>query len=226
MFKKKECPRCGTKIDRKYSFCPHCGNRFDSNSEDKDWGMIGKDDFMPNLNEVKLPFGFNAIFNSLMKNMSKELNEQLSKNHFQQENNNSGKIKKDGISISISTFGNGPPKIKVTQLGNKPKLEVKEEKEKIKPNTFTKDKIKKFAELERKEPKTNIRRLSNKVVYEIEMPGVKSLDDISITKLESSIEVKALAKNKAYAKTIPINLPITDYNLSEGKLILELGIKN
>jgi len=225
MFKKKECLRCGTKIDGKYNFCPHCGNRFDSNSEE-DWGMIGKDDFMPNLNEVKLPFGFNAIFNSLMKNMSKELNEQLSKNHFQQENNNQNKVKKEGISISISTFGNGPPKVKVTQLGNNPKSEVKEEKEKLKPNTFTREKIKRFASLEKKEPKTNIRRLSNKMIYEIEMPGVKSLDDISITKLENSIEIKAISKNKAYTKTIPINLPITDYDLSEGKLILELGIKN
>ena len=223
MFKKKECPKCNRKIDEKYSFCPHCGQRFDSN-EDDDWGMLGKDDFFSE-EKIKLPFGFNTIFNSLMRNMSKELNEQLGKNYFQEENNNSGKIKKDGISISISTFGNGPPKIKVTQLGNKPK-KIEEIKEKVKPNTFTKDKIKKFAELERKEPKTNIRRLSDKVVYEIEMPGVKSLEDISITKLENSIEIKALAKSRVYVKTIPINLPITDYNLSEGKLILELGIKN
>lgn len=226
MFKKKECPKCGTKIDEKYSFCPHCGNRFDSNQEEGDgWGILGKNDFFSS-NKVKLPFGFNAIFNSLMKNMSKELNEQLNKNYFQQEENNSKKVKRDGISISISTFGNGPPKIKVTQLGNKPKIEIKEEKEKTKPDTFTKEKIKKFAGLEKKEPKTNIRRLSNKMIYEIEMPGVKSLDDISITKLENSIEIKAISKNRAYTKTIPINLPITDYDLSEGKLILELGIKN
>ena len=226
MFRKKECPRCRTRIDEKYSFCPNCGNKFDSKHEENDWGILGKDDFMPSMNEVKLPFGFNAIFNSLMKNMSKELSEQLSKNHFQQESDNSKKIKKEGISISISTFGNGPPKIKVTQLGNKPKMEAKEEKEKTKPNTFTKEKIKKFANLERKEPKTNIRRLSNKMIYEIEIPGVKSLDDVSIIKLENSIEIKAISKNKAYTKTIPINLPITNYDLSEGKLILELGIKN
>ncbi len=227
MFKKKECPGCGTKIDEKYSFCPNCGNRFDSNHGDgDDWGMLGKDDFMSDLNEIKLPFGFNAIFNSLMKNMSKELNEQLSKSHFQQESDNSKKVKKEGISISISTFGNGPPRVKVTQLGNKPKLEVKEEKEKLKPDTFTKEKIKKFAGLEKKEPRTNIRRLSNKMIYEIELPGVRSLDDISIMKLENSIEIKALGKSKAYTKTIPINLPITSYDLSEGKLILELGIKN
>jgi len=228
MFKKRECNKCGRKIDEKYSFCPYCGNRFDSNEEDSDdGGMLGKNDFMPSTNEIKLPMGLNAIFNSVMRNLSKEFDEQLNKNYFQTDEKQPKKTKREGVSISISTFGNGPPKIKVTQLGEKPELEVREEiKEKIKQNTFTKEKIKKFAGLKREEPKTSIRRLSNKMIYEIEMPGVKSLDDISIIKLENSIEIKALAKSKAYIKTIPINLPITDYNLSEGKLILELEIKN
>jgi HSP20 family molecular chaperone IbpA len=227
MFKKRQCQKCGRKIDEKYSFCPHCGSEMRSENEERnDWGMLGKNDSIFPSNEIKLPVGLNAIFNSLMKNMSKELNEQLSKNSFQEEEKQPKKVKKDGISISISTFGNGPPKIKVTQLGEKPKIEIQEQKEKLKPNTFTKEKIKKLSTLEREEPQTKIRRLSNRVVYEIEIPGVKSLDDISIIKLENSIEIKAISKNKAYVKIIPINLPITNYNLSEGKLILELGIKN
>lgn len=226
MFKKRQCQKCGRKIDEKYSFCPHCGHKIDYDNEGEDWGMLGKDDFATSLNEVRLPIGFNALFNSIMKNLTKEFNEQLSRNSFQGDEKQPKKVKKDGISISISTFGNGPPKIKVTQLEEKPKIEVQEEKEKLKPNTFTKEKIKKLANLEKKEPQTNIRRLSNRVIYELELPGVKSLDDISIIKLENSIEIKAISKSKAYVKTIPINLPITNYNLSEGKLILELGIKN
>jgi len=225
MFKKRECSKCKRKIDKKYSFCPYCGSDLSTKGEEEDRGMLGKNDFMPFMNEIKLPIGLNALFNSLIKNLSKEFDGQLNKNYFSDEK--SKKVKKDGISISISTFGNGPPKIKVTQLGEKPKLQVQEEpKEKIKQNTFTKEKIKKFASLEREEPKTDIRRLSNKMIYEIKIPGVKSLNDVSIIKLENSIEIKAISKNKAYIKTIPINLPITDYNLSEGKLILELEIKN
>lgn len=86
--------------------------------------------------------------------------------------------------------------------------------------------LKKISELPKKEPSTNIRRLANKIIYELNIPGVKSIKDISITKLENSIEIKALAGNKAYAKLIPLNLPITDYELSDGKLILELDAKN
>jgi len=225
MFKKKECERCRRKFDEKYSYCPYCGHKNDSN-DDEDWGMLGRNDFMPSMNEIKLPIGFNALFNSILRNLSKEFDEQLNKNYFQTDEKPK-KIKREGVSISISTFGDGPPKIKVTQLGKKSRLELQDgTKEKIKPNTFTKEKIKKFASLKREEPKTDIRRLSNKVIYELEMPGVKSMDDISIVKLENSIEIKAISKNKAYSKIIPINLPIKNYVLSEGKLILELGIKN
>ncbi len=221
MFKKKKCKKCGKKIDEKFSFCPNCGNRINSEN-DEDFGMLGKNDFMPLADEIKLPFGFNAIFNSLMKNLSREFEEQLKGNIPQGQPKN---LKKDGISISISTFGNGAPKIKVSPMGNQ-RIESEKTAEKIKKNNFTKEKIKKFSELKREEPKTNIRRLSNKLVYEIEMPGVKTIEDVSISQLENSIEIKAIGEKKAYAKIIPINLPIKNYDLSEGKLILELGIKN
>ena len=221
MFKKKKCKKCGKKIDEKFSFCPNCGNRINSEN-DEDFGMLGKNDFMPLADEIKLPFGFNAIFNSLMKNLSREFEEQLKGNIPQGQPKN---LKKDGISISISTFGNGAPKIKVSPMGNQ-RIEQEKTAERIKKNNFTKEKIKKFSELKREEPKTNIRRLSNKLVYEIEMPGVKTIEDVSISQLENSIEIKAIGEKKAYAKIIPINLPIKNYDLSEGKLILELGIKN
>ncbi len=221
MFKKKECKKCRRKIDGKYSFCPYCGNQLYHNEEKEDWGMLGKDDIMSQINEIKLPMGFNTIFNSLLKNLNKEI-EKTEKDFLNEDK----KIKKDGLSISISTFGNGPPKIKVTNLGNSKQTEPKKEISKFKQNIFTKEKVKEFASLPREEPKTNIRRFSNKVVYELEMPKVRSLEDISIIKLENSIEIKAIAKNKAYVKLIPINLPIKNYNLSGGKLTLELGIKN
>ena len=195
-------------------------------NDDEDWGLLGKEDVMPFMNGIKLPIGMNAIFNSVMKNLTKDLNEQLSKNAFSAEEKQSNNIKKNGLSISISTFGDGPPKIKVTQMGENPAKRPEKNKEKIKQTPFTKENIKKFAELKKEEPKTNIRRLSNGVVYELEMPGVKNIEDISIIKLENSIEIKAVSKDKAYTKLIPINLPIKNYNLSEGKLVLELGIKN
>lgn len=225
MFKKNICRRCKKKVDEKYSFCPYCGYKNESDSNEDDWGMLGKDDFMSQVDEMKLPLGFNTLFNSLMKNLSKEFEGQLNTNYFG-DDKKPKKTQKGGVSISISTFGNGQPRIKVTPLGNKQNLKPEKINEKFKQTVFTKENIKKFANLKKEEPKTEIRRLSSKVIYEIELPGVKSMEDISILKLESGIEIKAISKNKAYVKTIPINLPIEAYNLSEEKLTLELGIKN
>ena len=220
MFNKKKCPNCKSKVEEKFDFCPYCGNDLGSGLDD---GILGKNDFTPLGNELRAPMGLNAIINSMIKGMSKEFEEA---NLNLPKEGKSKAIKKDGISISISTFGDGPPKIKINNMGDNKRIEPKKIIEKKKEDTFTKERIKKFSNLEKEEPKTDVRRLANKVIYEIEMPDVIAIDDISILKLENSIEIKAIGKNKAYKKIIPINLPITNYNLSEGKLILELGIKN
>ena len=70
MFNKKSCPKCGTKVSSNYDFCPKCGKNISSKKESLDYfGMFGKDDFFENERksdfepEIKLPFGFNTIFN-------------------------------------------------------------------------------------------------------------------------------------------------------------------
>ena len=67
-----------------------------------------------------------------------------------------------------------------------------------------------------------MRGFSNKIIYEIEIPGVESIENVSIVQLENSIEIKAFSKDIGYEKILPINFPISKYQLSNGKLILEL----
>lgn len=231
MFKRQRCRNCGKKINDGYDFCPYCGallkDSFKENSKDnEDWGLLGKNDFT--YEEMKLPMGFNTLFNSLLKNLNKQIDE------FEEvKKEKKSRVKKGGIGISIYTSGDKPPEIRVTSFGNIPKFKEKEKqiKENIKrvknlPQTSSK----KFSGLPKKEPETNIRRFSNKIVYEIKMPEVKSIKDVSIIQLESSIEIKALAtprrkKKYVYYKIIPVNLPIKRYNLSKEKLVLELDAK-
>ena len=40
--------------------------------------------------------------------------------------------------------------------------------------------------------------MGNKVIYNLEVPGVNDIDDIFINKLESSIEIKAISDDKVY----------------------------
>jgi len=220
MFKKKTCRRCGRNLKKSYDFCPYCGNMLEKKSEN--FGMLGKDDFFnDNFNEFKLPAGVNMIFNSLMKNLEKQF-KNLEKKEDKQEK------KMGNISISISTSGDKFPVIRSSLLpagfdeAEKKKLPKKRI---ISFDNLSSEKLKKFSKLPREEPKTNMRRLSNKLIYEVDLPGVKSEKDISILNLEKGIELKALSEKKAYLKSIPIALPILAYKLKEGKLVLELDAR-
>ena len=190
--------------------------------DNEDWGLLGRNDFIEP-EEMKLPMGLNVLFNSLVKNLNSQMKELDNKQTLTPKKTEISK-KSGGISISISTSGNRPPEIKVRSFGNVPEFSEEEQriKNKAEKIKFPVSDSKKFAGLPKKEPETTIRRLSNKVVYEIKLPGVKTLKDISIIQLESSIEIKALADKKVFYKIIPINLPINKYNLSEGILTLEL----
>ncbi len=206
---KKRCAKCGKKISSKYRFCPYCGyGDRDFNDTENEWGMLGRDDIAME-NAFQMPMGLDNIFNSLMKNLTKQLNESY--------NPKDSRIKNNGISISISSSGNSPPKVRV----NSPQKKVRKKL----PGQFSEGEAKRFSQLKKQEPKTNMRRLSNRVIYEIKLPGVKSLKDVSIARLETSIEIKAIGKNKAYFKRIPLNMPIINYNFSEGELVLEFAAK-
>ena len=220
MFKKKRCKNCRERINDSYNFCPYCrAPTKDFFEDDREWGILGRNDFSP-YEEVKFPMGFNTLFNTILKNLDIKFND------FENMENESkkSKVKKGGIGISIHTFGNKPPNIKITSFGALPEFKEKEKqiKKKVKSLELPISDSKKFAGLPKEEPKTNIRRFSDKIVYEINMPGVKSIKDVSIIQLENSIEIKASAKNKVYYKIIPINLPVKNYNLSKEKLILEI----
>jgi HSP20 family molecular chaperone IbpA len=207
MFKRKKCPRCESKIRESYSYCPSCGVGLKKENQ-KDYGMLGKNDGDNLSLEPKMPPGVNLLISTLMKALDGQFK--------QIEKENQKRAPKKGVSISITTSTGLPPEIKVDSYGNE------EEIEEIPSRHLSYDKQKKFSKLEKETPKTNIRRFSDKVICEMEVPGVKSLEDVSIIRLENSIEIKALAEDKGYQKIIPTDLPISNYKLSKGKLLIEM----
>ncbi len=234
MFNKKKCRKCGEKVDKKNRFCHNCGFKINDNFNYDDWGMLGKDDFVSEFNgfnEIRMPMGFNTLFSSLMKNLNKEFEKVERETDKKIRDNTPKKSFSRGISINISTLGNNLPEIKVMSFNPykdgqkfvKKEKPIEKQIKEINLDNFSQEKLQKIASLPKEEPSTNIRRLSNKVIYEIDVPGVNSIKDVSVIRLENSIEIKALSKNKVYFKRIPINFPITNYGLSKGKLVLELN---
>lgn len=212
MFGKEKCKGCKEKINSKYNFCPYCGDSSNKKLSKEDYGMLGEDDFVGEFGEMNNIFrGMNVgvmgkMLESAMRMLEKELKKEMGKKDFSQEKNYELFINGKKVNLNF----NSPKNVKQKSL----------DKELVLPKGDLKD----FSSLSKKEPKTDVRRFSDKVVYEVSMPGVKSKDDISINNLENSIEIKAVAKGKAYKKVIPISFPITNYNFSKGKLVLELGI--
>ncbi|MFC1682577.1 hypothetical protein ACFL0X_03085 [Nanoarchaeota archaeon] len=173
--------------------------------------MLGQDDFEGEFgNFSRSIFGggmLNKMLGSAMKALEKEIRKDM-KRDLQPRTNfhlflNGRKVNIDG--------SNAPQQQRVKQ-------KVKE------ALTLPRGELKGFANFEKKEPVTNIRRLSDKILYDIDLPGVKSLKDVSIIKLENSIEIKALANECAYFKSIPINLKIMNYSLENERLIFELSV--
>jgi hypothetical protein len=237
MFRKKKikCMGCGKKIEKKFDFCPYCGH-----------SMRGKEEFKDFQKEfekaIKMPFFVKFPFRQLMKQFEKQIGSQMREYDKGLENQKkSGKVAKEirkipisGLSISIGGSGTGKPVIKIKQVGKPEMMKIMTARSEENTGKLTREKIKKemgklskikarkFAKLPKTEPETKVRRLTDKIVYEIALPGVKSVKDIIIHKLENSIEIKAFAKDKAYFKLIPIALPMKRYKLEKEILILEL----
>ncbi len=227
MFEDK-CLRCGNKVSSSSNFCSNCGADLSKNYDERDYGMLGKDDH-GSLNEF--PFGLSSIIGNLTKEMVKQMNHmtkemQQPQEKIKQTKINNPKTKQSGISINISSSGNGQPRINIQKFGDGAMEEMieGEEIEEIIPNNEISDEMaKQYSKLPKEEAKSNVRRIADKIVYEIDLPGVKKLDDIIINKLEEGIEIKAFAKEKSYFKNLPVNYPITKYKLMKGgKLLIEM----
>ncbi|MBU4308485.1 MAG: zinc-ribbon domain-containing protein [Nanoarchaeota archaeon] len=214
MFNKKKCKNCGNKSDEKNKFCSNCGfNLSRESNQNEDWGLLGKDDSSEDFFGNSFFNGFtgnmlNKFLGSTMKMFEKEM----------QKMQNVPRAPRTNFELFINGKRINPQNIKVTKNAVQKQPARKESIE------LPSKKLKDFVNFPQETPKTNVRRLSDKVIYEIEIPGVKSIENVSINQIGNSIEIKAVSKDKAYFKIINIALPITNYNLEKDKLVLELGV--
>ena len=216
MFGKKECTRCNVRSSVKYNFCPNCGVPFNGKKSAEEYGMLGENDFDENMlnpnGNILNGFGgkmMGKMFESAVRMLEKEMQKEMKKQGSPKQN--------------FQLFVNGK-KINVSSSGETREQRPRKRRE-MSQASLPNANLKKFGDFPKKEPDTNIRRFSDRVIYELNMPGLKSEKEMSIVKLENSIEIKALADEIIYMKIIPISLPITDFKIAEDKLVLELGLK-
>lgn len=186
MFVRKKCPRCGKPVKNEWNFCPYCGYNL---------RVIYRSTFDSIFEEIER--SFQEMFKSDLFKMP-DIFEDLEK--FDR------RVRSGGISIRIESGLGMKPKVYVKTFGDYKRLEpeikkrlkvtsgvIEEEKEKPK-------RIPKITE----EPEVSVRHVGTQTIVEVDLPDVKSEENIEVKKLEQSIEIRAYAGDKAYFKIIPI----------------------
>lgn len=229
MFGKKKCSHCNKEILKKFDYCPYCANPL---KNPKDYGLLGQDDDLSEMNNL---FGhsssflesslFDKLFNNAMKVLQNELKHMDMPEKRIPKNSN--------LKSNFQLYINGkaiplPENLAGLQMGRMPSrgnIEMEDDTgKKIRTQKIPKvsdETLKKSAKLPRKEPKSKITRLKDRLVYELEIPGLDSLDKVLINKLENSIEIKAFTDKAVFIKALPAKLPLIQYSINQGKLFLE-----
>ena len=161
---------------------------------------------------------FSGIMGNMMKMIEKEMNqidrgERKEKSQAQPKMNPNFQLFINGRKVNIPGMN-----IQMQGSGNNPQVRQKQSNKLPAPSAEV---LKHSAKLPRKEAQTKLTRMDNKVVYEVEAPGVAGFDRVLINKLEDSYEVKTFGEEKVFFKNIPIKLPLMQAYLRDDRLFLE-----
>jgi hypothetical protein len=209
-FKKNKiiCEKCKSSISEEYSYCPHCGNpMLDVEKEKKDFGILGRNDALDDetLNQVSdSNLGFmdkimDSMMNSIMRSAEKEM-----KKAMKNPNMNMMPNMPNGIKIRIAS-----------------PHQPQQQKKKANKIAISDAQIKRMSEMPKGTAKTNVRRLTDKVVYELSIPGISTPEDVFISKLETGYEIRAIGQKKVYINSLPVELPIKGFAFDKDKLFVE-----
>jgi HSP20 family molecular chaperone IbpA len=204
------CPKCGAELKEGWKFCPRCGSR------------LGRD-------------MFTDVFSRMEREM-KEMGRMFERDFevldispfFRKP------IKGSGFSIKISRRSNEKPEVSVKTFGDVDrrgleqeigKLGIRETPKTEKPEVEGEGGVCLESAKRTEEPETCVRRIGEKIVVEVRLPGVNDSKDIEVKPLENSVEVKAMAGEKAYFKilTKPPQTNVVSKRFKNGVLYLELA---
>lgn len=221
MFKIR-CIKCNEKVGKKYDFCPYCG--YNLKSKEEDFGFLGKNDL--NDFNMQLPFGFKMILKPLMKELSKQMSELDRETRKNERGNKLPKGNFTSFTIRLGSSGNKPIKIEnlINGVNVNPQA-IEESPKRLEIPKIDGNSLIKSKEFQRKEAETNIRRLSDRIIYELHMPGVQSLKNINMNILENGIEIKAIGHKVIYVKDLNVKLPLVNYYLKDEKFFIEMALR-
>ncbi|MCH7850548.1 MAG: hypothetical protein IH845_02795 [Nanoarchaeota archaeon] len=200
----KKCNSCDKRVSSKFDFCPHCGDPFNGSRNSEDFGMFGSEKVGNSVEDIKLPFGMEKMVNSLVKQLEKQMG---------QMDFTDGNMPR-GFKIHVST--GGPP--------NHQQIVTQNPKANPVINELSAKESDRRNKLPRVEIDSRMRRLSDRIIYEMETPGVRSKGDVVLGELATGLEIRAYSSDKCYVKFIPLKVEVIGYYLKNETLFVELKV--
>jgi hypothetical protein len=231
------CKRCGKKTERGWRFCPNCGSSLQPSRRslfDEIFSRFRSEfDDMDSMDRFDKEFGVLDL-SPFFRGMGK------------------GTPNRKGFTIRITRKGNDAPKVDVQTFGQANNDEIRREISRrmrrldpsaqgmVRKTTMDsshdqlprpeprkdgpKDIHIKPAKIT-EEPEAAVKVIGDRVIVDMDLPDVRSGHDIQINQLESSVEVRARAGDKAYFKIItkPERLSLTSRKFDKGMLHLEFS---
>jgi len=203
----KKCTHCNSKLKKDFEFCPSCGVR--SKNSSGDYGMLGRNDSPEEIMSENIFPGFSGqILNKMIKNLMGMVEKELSTPQKAQD-----------PSSNFQLYINGKP-VGASKKTQEPKsIQIKDQPQEL--PLPSQEIISASKDLPRTEAKYTLKRMGTKIVYEVNLPGIDSMENILINKLEDSIEVRAFAKKKVLTANLQVNIPLLNYQFQNQKLVLE-----
>jgi hypothetical protein len=239
------CQRCGSKVEKGWAFCPRCGFRQGGEFFEDIFSRMRKE--LSQMNRLFSKdieaFDISPWFRDMEKRkivlnpkgsgftikiiQSGGREPHVSVRTFGDVNKEKLKKEIEEIGVWQPEFQNGKPvPVDVPDRRMeipKPPQERAKASQKVEGSgaAFRQEKAPAVME----EPKTSVKRTASNVIVEMELPGVKAPADITVSELDNSIEVRALAGDKLYFKilTKPPQFRLGRREFTKEKLHLEFS---
>jgi HSP20 family molecular chaperone IbpA len=238
------CRKCGNKVEKGWRFCPNCGSTLQPQRRSLFDDIFSR--FKREFGEMDRMFDKEFEVLDLSPFFGKSFDKR--RGWYGERDQRRAPVNRKGFTIRITRRGQDRPRVNVHTFGNIKNEDVRKEiKEKMRslgmgppgqprqfpaanepvPATgepYQKTRAQEPAKLT-EEPTTNAKVIGNKVIVDMELPDVKSESDIDVQELESSVEVRARAGDKAYFKIItkPGHSSVTSRRFVKGKLHMEFS---
>lgn len=214
------CARCGSGLEAEWRFCPRCGLEKGGNPVD----AFGRDLFSKMFKRLKM----DKMFENDMQVID------LSPSFRGAEPGKEGmRPRSRGFTVHIKSGTGMKPKVNVTAFGNVNREELENQVRKELGSGRPEERSRRIslpfsgrhAPKVTEEPNADVKRIGDKFTVDVDMPGVKSPEDVEIRELVSSVEIKAVAGDKAYFKIItkPENLRLSGRAFRGDTLHLEFS---